>query len=116
MIALPTILFLIGTLPGFSLGSREAPRSEPRTGAIRHHRKNWCSTCERTAAGRIKRNSQARAAFMQRHPCPATHETVGACPGFIVDHIIPLRRGGPDQPWNMQWQSKLDARAKDRVE
>jgi len=26
-------------------------------------------------------------------------------PGHVVDHIIPLKRGGADQPWNMQWQT-----------
>ena len=31
----------------------------------------------------------------------------GACPGFVVDHIQPLKRGGMDAPENMQWQSAL---------
>jgi hypothetical protein len=22
-----------------------------------------------------------------------------------VDHVIPLKRGGADAPWNMQWQN-----------
>jgi hypothetical protein len=26
-------------------------------------------------------------------------------PGYVVDHIIPLKRGGADAPWNMQWQT-----------
>jgi hypothetical protein len=33
-----------------------------------------------------------------------------------VDHIIPLKRGGPDVPSNMQWQTIADSKAKDRVE
>ena len=34
----------------------------------------------------------------------------------VVDHIIPLKRGGADAPSNMQWQTKADAKAKDRWE
>jgi len=37
-------------------------------------------------------------------------------PGHVVDHIIPLKRGGLDEPNNMQWQTVTDAKAKDRVE
>jgi hypothetical protein len=29
-----------------------------------------------------------------------------------VDHIIPLKRGGADAPWNMQWQTIADGKAK----
>jgi hypothetical protein len=34
----------------------------------------------------------------------------------VVDHVKPLKRGGADAPSNMQWQTKADAKAKDRVE
>jgi hypothetical protein len=37
-------------------------------------------------------------------------------PGYIVDHIMPLARGGADAPSNMQWQSREEAKAKDKVE
>ena len=30
-------------------------------------------------------------------------------PGYVVDHIIPLKRGGADAPWNMQWQTITDS-------
>jgi hypothetical protein len=40
----------------------------------------------------------------------------GACPGYVVDHIVPLKRGGADGPGNMQWQTAAEAKAKDRVE
>jgi hypothetical protein len=33
-----------------------------------------------------------------------------------VDHIKPLKRGGSDTPENMQWQTKAEAKAKDRTE
>ena len=75
-----------------------------------------CTTCERDANGRIKRNPAARRAFQRSNPCPATRRTTGACPGYIVDHIIPLKRGAADEPANMQWQTPAEAKAKDRIE
>jgi hypothetical protein len=66
--------------------------------------------------GRIRRCASAKAAFERDNPCPSTEDTRGPCPGYIVDHIIPLKRGGPDDPSNMQWQTVEDAKAKDKVE
>src|ERR1017187_11035790 len=80
------------------------------------HRSNYCVTCERTPSGRIRRSSSARHAFREMHPCPATGSTAGPCPGYVVDHIVPLKCGGADSPENMQWQSRDEAKAKDRVE
>ena len=34
----------------------------------------------------------------------------------VIDHIIPLKRGGADAPSNMQWQTKEAAKAKDKWE
>jgi hypothetical protein len=36
--------------------------------------------------------------------------------GYVVDHIVPLKRGGCDCPANMQWQTKAEAKAKDKWE
>jgi len=66
--------------------------------------------------GRYVRCSAARAAFERDHPCPATGEPRGACPGYVVDHIVPLKRGGADLPANMQWQTLEEAKSKDKVE
>jgi hypothetical protein len=66
--------------------------------------------------GRIARSSAAKNAFKREHPCPATGKPKGACPGYVIDHIIALKRGGPDSPANMQWQTIKDAKAKDRWE
>lgn len=37
-------------------------------------------------------------------------------PGYVVYHIVPLKRSGSDTPGNMQWQTKEAAKAKDRWE
>lgn len=54
--------------------------------------------------------------FRKVHPCPATGQTTGACPGWVVDHLIPLCAGGPDHPANMQWQEKAPSLEKDKLE
>lgn len=68
--------------------------------------RNYCSTCERDAKGRIKRDQIAKDEFKRSNPCPSTGRTRGACPGYDIDHRIPLSKGGPDDPANMQWLSK----------
>ena len=37
-------------------------------------------------------------------------------PGYVVDHVIPLKRGGADAPWNMQWQTIEAGKLKDATE
>jgi hypothetical protein len=75
-----------------------------------------CVSCARDSKGRIRRSARAKTEFRRSHPCPATGRTKGACPGYVIDHIKPLKRGGPDTPSNMQWQTKAAAKAKDRIE
>ena len=70
----------------------------------------------RDASGKIKRDPKARADFNKQNPCPSTGKSSGACPGYTVDHVNPLKRGGADAPFNMQWQTNQAAKAKDKVE
>lgn len=51
----------------------------------------------------LPRSSAAKAEFQRANPCPATGGSRGACPGWQIDHIEPLKCGGPDAPANMQW-------------
>lgn len=62
------------------------------------------------------RSQAATYQFKKHHPCPATGRSKGACPGWVIDHIIPLACGGADDPRNMQWQTKAAAKAKDKWE
>jgi hypothetical protein len=75
-----------------------------------------CKGCARDSRGRIARSEAATRAFKRSHPCPATGRKSGPCAGYVIDHVKPLKRGGADTPSNMQWQTKADAKAKDRTE
>lgn len=68
------------------------------------------------AEAKIYRSSSAKAEFKRLQPCPATGRPRGACPGYIIDHVVPLCAGGPDDPGNMQWQTVEAAKLKDRDE
>jgi len=70
----------------------------------------------RDSHGRIARSEEQKDAFKHGHPCPSTGKSSGACPGYTVDHVVPLKRGGADRPDNMQWQTTQAAKAKDRTE
>lgn len=62
------------------------------------------------------RSPEARRDFKRKQPCPATGSSRGACPGYVVDHVVPLACGGADAPSNMQWQTVAEGRAKDAWE
>ena len=65
---------------------------------------------ERDSHGRIKRSESAKKEFMRETGYPHGR------PGYVVDHIVPLKRGGADSPSNMQWQTIAEAKAKDKWE
>ena len=62
------------------------------------------------------RSYKVKKAFKIDNLCPATGRTKGSCPNYIIDHIKPLACGGADTPENMQWQTKAEAKAKDKWE
>lgn len=62
------------------------------------------------------RSARAKAQFKLMYPCPATGAVKGPCPGYVIDHIVPLACNGPDEPTNMQWQTVEEGKAKDKWE
>ena len=67
-------------------------------------------SAKRDANGKIHRSQSARHAFMRMTGYPHGR------PGYVIDHVIALKRGGCDCPSNMQWQTIQDAKEKDKVE
>ena len=64
----------------------------------------------------ISRSPVTRAEFQRANPCPATDQRRGPCPGYQIDHVTPLKCGGQDSAYNMQWLSIEDHKAKTRRE
>lgn len=63
----------------------------------------YCGSPVRNTDGTIKRSSTVLTAFKKIHPCPATGLTTGACPGWSMNHVIPLACGGCDSVSNLAW-------------
>jgi len=68
------------------------------------------------AEARIHRDYKAVRAFAKANACPSTGKPRLPCPGYVVDHVIALHCGGLDHSSNLQWQTKADAKAKDKWE
>jgi hypothetical protein len=114
-------------------GSGDSPASTPSTNAsptvsssttvITHawgskatRPRSVTTSIERDKHGRIKRSESAKREFEAMHFCPSTGRAGGKCPGYVIDHVIPLACGGVDAPSNMQWQTQAAAKAKDKWE
>ena len=81
----------------------------------------YCGEPERTASGRIKRDPVVLRQFAKVFPCPEPQDGINGCPGWSIDHVIPLATGGCDTAVNLQWlpnsiKSCGDPDCKDRWE
>jgi hypothetical protein len=59
---------------------------------------------------RPHRSLAAVAEFRQHSPCPATGRPAGACPGYVVDYVVPPCAEGDNSPDNLQWLTLAQAR------
>ncbi len=105
LLAMPVVAIARG---GGGHGGHSASHSLSHGGG--HHSSSYCATCVRDSHGRIARSSEAKDQFMRETGYPHGRQ------GYVVDHIVPLKRGGADAPWNLQWQTKADAKSKDKWE
>jgi len=62
------------------------------------------------------RSKSAVNQFKRENPCPTNGNKRGACPGYEVDHVRPLKCFGADVPWNMQWLTIREHREKTKRE
>lgn len=69
-----------------------------------------------SASADFARSKKVLRSFVNQQACPATGLHRLPCPGYVIDHIKALACGGPDAPENLQWQTREDAKAKDRWE
>lgn len=76
----------------------------------------YCGVPTRDAKGSVTRSASVLAAFQKAHPCPSTGSTAGACPGWVIDHVIPRAAGGCDAVSNLQWSPDADSKNKDNYE
>ena len=73
------------------------------------------SSASSYSSGTERSQSEIRK-FKSMNPCPSTGRRSGACPGYDIDHRVPLAAGGADRTSNMQWLSKSAHKAKTRAE
>ena len=116
-----TVIFAALLVPNFAHARGASSRSYSTDGQsstydLPHGSRPKALDVPRDSHGRIARSPHAKYEFKKLHPCPATGLSSGACPGYVIDHVIPLKRGGADNPDNMQWQTSEAAKIKDRTE
>jgi hypothetical protein len=97
-IILSALLFLSFSTDIFARGSGR------KSSGIYHNR----SHTGRSRSTIIHRSLSAKKQFMKQTGYPHGR------PGYVVDHIVPLNRGGADAPSNMEWLTKEAAKAKDK--
>jgi 5-methylcytosine-specific restriction endonuclease McrA len=61
------------------------------------------AACFFSADAEARRSGAARRHFAKIHACPSTGAHKASCPGYQIDHIVPLKCGGADAVYNMQW-------------
>jgi len=68
------------------------------------------ASVKRDKNGKIARSESATRQFKKQTGFPKGRA------GYVIDHIVPLKKGGCDCPANMQWQTVEAAKAKDKWE
>jgi len=97
--------------PDLRYKENKSQYSKPTYAAPKSQSKSYTNyPVKRDKNGKIIRSESAKYDFMKQSGYPHGR------PGYVVDHIIPLKKGGCDCPSNMQWQTIDAAKAKDKWE
>jgi hypothetical protein len=59
--------------------------------------------------------AQMRLAYERTHPCPASGQISGFCPGYVIYYLPPSRRLASAGPWQFQWMT-LEEESASRTE
>lgn len=100
---LHTILLAAAVAASMNFGDALAHGGGLNAQGCHNNHKTGDYHCHNGSSGGAKRSSSERRKFHAANPCPSTGRTSGKCPGYHVDHIVPLACGGADKPYNMQW-------------
>lgn len=68
------------------------------------------------ASAEYARSKKVLREFVKQQACPATGLHRLPCKGWQIDHIIPLKCLGLDDPENLQWLTIEDHKAKTKRE
>ena len=63
----------------------------------------YCGDPKRNLSGEIIRRAAVRDAFQRIHPCPSNGNREGPCPGWRMNHTVPLKCNGCDSVGNLSW-------------
>lgn len=69
-----------------------------------------------SAIAEIPRSPRAKSEFKRLNPCPSNGNLRGPCPGYQIDHVIPLKCHGADHHENMQWLTVEEHKEKTKRE
>lgn len=101
MVKLSSLALAVSLVLGICAAVAQNPASPNPVTPLEEQR--YCGEPVRMANGDIRRRADVLTAFRRAHPCPVTGATSGACPGWAIDHVIPLACGGCDAVSNLQW-------------
>lgn len=69
-----------------------------------------------SASAEYARSKKVLREFVKQQACPATGPHKFPCPGWQIDHIIPLKCLGLNDPENLQWLTVEEHKAKAKRE
>ncbi len=113
------LAFLLWFPPPYARQSTPSHRSSSHSHSRSVHGRTPSRFAFRLGAGpawAYKAERCGQRCIQTRAPLPVDGRPSGPCPDYVIDHINPLACGGADDPSNLQWQTKAEAKSKDKWE